>query len=105
MLVNDPMLVNTLRNWSGRSHATVNAQMPPELAPAIIRPSGLAESLYCFATSGRISSSRNLAYVSPSESYSTLRLDRRLGLPLASVAGSPGLGGKYPGLTKTPIVT
>ena len=35
MLVKLPIVLMTLRNWSGRCHATVNAQMAPELAPAI----------------------------------------------------------------------
>ena len=48
------------------------------------RPSGLSVSLYFLPTSGSISSSRNRAYVSPSVSYSTLRLRRGVGLPSAA---------------------
>jgi len=40
MLVKLPMWLMTLRNWSGRSHATVNAAMPPELAPQTPRFDG-----------------------------------------------------------------
>ena len=35
-----PMWLSTLRKASGRSHATVNAQMPPELCPAMACSSG-----------------------------------------------------------------
>jgi len=40
MLVKLPICESTLRNWSGRSQATVKAQMPPELMPAMPRISG-----------------------------------------------------------------
>jgi hypothetical protein len=56
MLVKLPMWLNTLWKASGRSHATVNAQMPPELAPAIARWSGSVVRLYFLPTSGSSSS-------------------------------------------------
>ena len=45
MLVKLPIVLMTLRNWSGRCQATVNAQIAPELAPAIARFSGSSEML------------------------------------------------------------
>ena len=75
MFVKLPTWLSTLRKWSGRSHATVNAQMPPELMPQIARRLGIAASgCTSSPTSGRISSIRKRAYWSPSESYSKLRL-------------------------------
>src|ERR1043166_6209200 len=70
------MVESTLRNWSGRSHATVNAQIPPELDPQIARVSGspVIATEYRFVTNGMTSPIRNLAYASPNESYSKLRL-------------------------------
>ena len=79
MFVKLPTQVSTLRNSSGRSQATVQAQMPPLLIPAIARPSASWRSLNVFSTSGRISSSRNRAYWSESVSYSKLRFDGLLG--------------------------
>ena len=68
MFVKLPMLDRTFRNISGRSHATVNAQIPPELEPQIARISGSAVKLYSWAKSGRISSQMNRAYCAPIES-------------------------------------
>src|SRR5436190_21310424 len=70
------MVESTFRNWSGRSQATVNAQIPPELEPQIARISGSAviASEYLFVTKGMTSLIKNLAYASPRESYSKLRL-------------------------------
>ena len=62
MLVKLPIVLSTLENRSGRSHATVNEQIPPELAPQIARPAGSDRNFATFATSGRISFSRNRAY-------------------------------------------
>ncbi len=70
MFVKLPMWLTTLRKESGLSQATVNAQMPPELAPTIARPSGSLVRLYLWPISGRSSSIRKRAYSSPSESYS-----------------------------------
>ena len=39
MFVKLPTMLSTLRKWSGRSHATVNAAMAPELAPPMPWPS------------------------------------------------------------------
>ncbi len=61
MLVKLPMPVMTLRNWSGLNHATVKAQMPPLDTPAMQRSSGLALMVASLATSGSISSIRNVA--------------------------------------------
>ena len=61
MLVKLPTHDSTLRNSSGRSQATVQAQMPPLLIPAMARLSGSWRSFTVFSTSGRISSSRNRA--------------------------------------------
>ena len=61
MFVKLPMWLRTLRKASGRSQATVNEQMPPELAPPIARASGSFVRLYRAATSGRSSSIRNVA--------------------------------------------
>src|SRR5258706_9644391 len=91
MLVNEPTVVKTFRNASGRCQATVKAQMPPDELPAMQRPSGLSVNLYFFETSGRISSRRNLEYASLSVSYSLLRLDRTLDFPSDFFSGSPGL--------------
>ena len=93
MLVNEPTHESTFENSSGRSQATVKAQIPPLLIPATARPAGSWRSLrFCvFSTSGRISSRRNRAYWSESVSYSKLRFDR----PLSNV----------PGCTNTPTVT
>jgi hypothetical protein len=107
MFVNDPMWLTTFRNWSGRSHAAVNAQMPPLLIPQIARCSGSSLSLYCLPTSGRISSSRNRAYWSLSVSYSKLRF---VGLRFHPSRRFPSAGGgffcgSFPGLMKIPIVT
>src|ERR1051325_7553250 len=76
MFVKLPMVDNTFRNWSGRSHATVNAQIPPELDPHVARISGslVIASEYLLVTNGSASSIRNRDYASPSESYSKLRL-------------------------------
>ena len=70
------MKLITLLNDAGRSHATVNEQMPPLDDPQIARISGSCESGHFFSTSGKISSSKNRAYRSPSASYSKLRLYR-----------------------------
>ena len=107
MAVKLPMWLTTLRNWSGRSHATVNAQIPPLLIPQIARPSGSSVILYSLPTSGRISSSRNRAYWSLSVSYSKLRL---VGLTPQPCRFFPSVStgffdGSLPGLMKTPIVT
>src|ERR1043166_333873 len=76
MLVKLPIVESTLRNWSGRSQATVKAQIPPELEPQVARRSGSAvmASEYLFVTKGMASFSKNLAYASPNESYSKPRL-------------------------------
>ena len=58
MLVKLPTVVKHLWKTSGRSQQTVNAQMPPELEPAMQRPSGSFVRLYFLPTSGRISSIR-----------------------------------------------
>ena len=47
---------------SGSFAATVNAQIPPLLAPAMARPAASFLRLAVFSTSGRISSSRKRAY-------------------------------------------
>ena len=93
MLVKLPTQESTLRNTSGRSQATVKAQMPPLLMPAD-RAARRRRGAGCtvFSTSGRISSSRNRAYWSESVSYSKLRF-------------GAGLSAKTPGLMKMPIVT
>ena len=44
MLVKLPIQLTTLRNLSGRSHAMVNAAMPPLLIPAIAQPAGSSVS-------------------------------------------------------------
>ncbi len=62
MFVKLPIHESTLLNSFGRSHATVNAQMPPLLAPEIARLAASWRSFTVFSTSGRISSSRNRAY-------------------------------------------
>src|SRR4051812_34376163 len=98
MLVKLPTDESTFENRSGRSHAAVNAQMPPELAPQIARPAGSARNFTDFATSGRISCSRNRAYWSEGVSYSKLRFVRQ------SFSSLPGVG-NLPGLTNTPTVT
>jgi hypothetical protein len=43
-------MLMTLRNWSGRSHATVNAAMAPLLVPPMQRPSGSSVIRYFLAT-------------------------------------------------------
>src|SRR5262245_48006979 len=97
MLVKLPTVVKHLRNWSGRSQQTVNEQMPPELLPAMHRPSGSLVKLHFLPTSGRISSIRNVAYLSPSESYSTLRFRRGAARPSARFFGvSPSFSGLPP---------
>jgi hypothetical protein len=45
MFVKLPIVLSTLWNWSGRSHATVNAAIAPELAPPIAWSSGSLEML------------------------------------------------------------
>src|SRR4051794_26201149 len=80
MFVKLPTCESTFENRSGRSHAAVNAQMPPELIPQIARPEASLRSFTLFPTSGRISFSRKLAYWLESESYSKLRFDRSLPL-------------------------
>ena len=54
----------------------MNAQIPPELEPQLARISGspVIASEYLFVTNGMASLSKNLAYASPNESYSKLRL-------------------------------
>src|SRR5438067_3131826 len=95
MLVKLPTQLNTFENWSGFSHATVNAQMPPELEPEIARSLGSFERLRVFPTSGRISSRRNRAYWSERVSYSKLRFDPGFAPSFS--------GGNVPGLMKIPI--
>jgi hypothetical protein len=51
-----PIQDSTLRNCSGRSQATVNAQMAPEDSPAMARLPGSLRNFAVFSTSGRISS-------------------------------------------------
>src|SRR5690349_2581413 len=97
MLVKLPTWLSTFENRSGRSHAAVNAQIPPELIPQIARPAASDRNFTVFPTSGRISFSRKLAYWLESVSYSKLRFDRPL---LAGLAG-----GNVPGFTKMPTVT
>src|SRR5688572_25233729 len=97
MFVKLPTCDSTFENRSGRSHAAVKAQIPPELMPQMARPAASDRSFTVFPTSGRISFSRNLAYWSERVSYSKLRLDRAF--PLGSA------GGNAPGLMKTPTVT
>ena len=46
MFVKLPVQEITLLNSFGRSHATVNAQMPPLLWPAIARPAGIVAQLH-----------------------------------------------------------
>ena len=75
MLVNEPTHESTLLNSLGRSQATVQAQMPPLLIPAMARPAASWRSFTVFSTSGRISSRRNRAYWSDRVSYSKLRFD------------------------------
>ncbi len=96
MFVKLPTWLSTLLNRSGRSHAAVKAQMPPELMPPIARPAASGRRLYFFATSGKISFSRKRTYWSDSVSYSKLRLLRAL------PPCSPGI---FPGLMKMPMVT
>jgi hypothetical protein len=92
-----PIVLNTRRNASGRSQATVKAQIAPELAPPIAQSFGSVETLYFRRTSGSTSSRRKRAYRSPMLSYSKLRLNR---------GSAPGFAaGTTPGLRKTPIVT
>src|SRR3712207_2514659 len=80
--------------------------MPPELLPQIARPFGSSVILYCLATSGRISVSRNVAYASETVSYSTDRLLGRNGRSRFSPAFGGGFFfGSFPGLMNTPIVT
>jgi hypothetical protein len=79
MLVKLPMWLTTLPNDSGRSHATVNAAIAPELLPEMARPAGSEVRLSPFVASGSSSSRRKRAFASPSESYSKLRFAR--GLP------------------------
>ena len=43
----------TLRNWSGRFHATVNAQIAPLLVPPMTRFAGSVVSLYFLADLGK----------------------------------------------------
>ena len=62
MFVKLPIQDSTLLNSFGRSQATVNAQMPPLLAPEMARLAASRRSFTVFSTSGRISSSRNRAY-------------------------------------------
>src|SRR5438270_13890704 len=97
MFVKLPMVLSTLENMSGRSHAAVNEQIPPELAPQIARPAASDRNFTPLATSARISCSRNLAYWLESVSYSKLRLLRQ------SFSSLPGVG-NLPGLTNTPTV-
>ena len=61
MLVKLPAQESTLRNWSGRSQATVKAQIPPEDMPAMARLSGSERSLTVLPTSGSTSSIRKRA--------------------------------------------
>src|SRR5262245_54048898 len=97
MLVKLPTWLSTLLNRSGRSQATVNAQMPPLLMPQMARPAASLRRLYDLATSGSISFSRKRAYWSDRVSYSKLRLAR--GFSFLLVAGTT------PGLMKMPMVT
>ena len=62
MFVKLPIHDMTRLNSSGRSQATVNAQMPPLLAPPMARLPASCRSFTVFSTSGRISSSRKRAY-------------------------------------------
>ena len=63
MFVKLPMLLNTLPNWSGCSHAAVNAQMPPDDPPQIARLAGSLRNVTfaSFCASGSNSSRRNRA--------------------------------------------
>ena len=61
MFVKLPMWLITLPKLSGRSHATVKAQMPPLLAPAIARIAGSLERFSSASTRGRTSSCRKRA--------------------------------------------
>ncbi len=61
MFVNEPIVEYTFRNWSGRCHAALNAQMPPLLLPQMPRPYGSSVMTTCCRASGKISSSRNRA--------------------------------------------
>src|SRR5947209_7982076 len=98
MFVKLPTVVKALRNSFGRSQQTVNAQIPPELLPAMQRPSGSLVRLYFLPTSGRISSSRKRAYASLSVSYSKLLFDGGAGRPSGRfAAGSPAGRGFVPG--------
>src|SRR3954467_7391251 len=98
MFVNEPMVESTLWNTSGCSHAAVNEQMPPELAPQIACSSGSFETGHCFSTSGRVSSRRNRAYLSPSESYSFERSE------FFQPPGGFGVTSSWPGLMNTATV-
>ena len=56
-----PIVLNTRRKASGRSQATLKAQIAPELAPPIPRRLGSLVRFRPLPTSGRISSSRKRA--------------------------------------------
>src|SRR4051812_45156620 len=107
MFVKLPTYEKTLWNESGRNHATLNAQMPPDDPPAIARPSGSSVifSSYRFFTSGSTSSIRNFEYLSLTVSYSTLRFEYfcRGFAPGAGLVVAGGfLTGSLPGLMNTP---
>ena len=53
MFVKLPIHESTLLNSSGRSQATVKAQIPPLLAPAIARLAASWRSFTVFSTSGQ----------------------------------------------------
>src|SRR6266496_2258243 len=69
-----PTLLSTLRNSLGRSQATVNAAIAPELEPPMPWRSGSCEMLYCLYTTGNNSSTMTRAYLSSSVLYSVGRL-------------------------------
>ncbi len=83
-------------NSLGRSHATVNAQMPPLLMPATARPAASLRSftVAAFSVAGRSSSrSEPGVLIRRSVSYSKLRLDR--GFPCGTDGGPPGTRGGF----------
>src|SRR6478735_12406249 len=81
IFVKEPMVEKIFRNWSGFSHATVNAQMPPDDEPAMARPFGSSVIFTILRTSGRISSRRKREYVSDMVSYSADRFFGPAGRP------------------------
>ena len=99
MFVKLPIVLITLRNWSGRCQATVKAQIAPELAPEIAR-SGRRDVV---PSSAPASIRRRSAWNTGRRARCILRggwwcrrPSRRPRLLLV---------GRWPGLMKTPIVT